>query len=163
MDSIVSVNGRLGTEVDYRSGPDRRPYASFRLAHSPRMRRQDGSWEDGPTNWVTVKCWGMLATNVDMSLRKGQPVVVVGNLRVSEWTTDNGVVRHDTIIEARSVGHDLNLGASRHIRIERERVEADPAAMEAPAPEEGSAFDEEVLADDLTMEQVMEGYAEPVA
>ncbi|WP_425308432.1 single-stranded DNA-binding protein [Ammonicoccus fulvus] len=162
MDSIVSVNGRLGTNVDYRAGEDRKPYASFRLAYSPRLRRADGSWEDGPTNWVTVKCWNMLATNADMSLSKGQPVVVVGKLRVKDYANENGVVRYDTIIEAQSIGHDLNLGVSRYVRLERERVESDPAAMDAPKPEEGSAYDEDGPADDYTMEHVMEGYAEPV-
>lgn len=162
MESIVSMTGRLGTEVDSRISRNGKHYANFRLAHAPRFRRADGAWEDGPTNWVTVKCWGNLATHVDMSLRKGHPVVVVGKLRVEEWTTEHGVMRQQTTIEALSVGHDLSWCVSRYSKLERERVEPDPVALENE-PEEDLGAEEDLMPDEVTIEQMMEEYAEPVA
>lgn len=53
MQTIMSVAGRLGTNVELRRTSSQVDYATFRLATSRRLVR-DGQWVDGPTSWVDV-------------------------------------------------------------------------------------------------------------
>ncbi|MDO5684162.1 MAG: single-stranded DNA-binding protein, partial [Propionibacteriaceae bacterium] len=118
METIVSVTGRLGTHVDCGQTNAGHDYASFRLATSRRILR-DGQWEEGPTSWLTVKCFREFATNVSLSLRKGNAVLVVGRLEIEEWTSPEGHRRQRPVIYAHAIGHDLNFGVSQHRRLER--------------------------------------------
>ncbi|WP_432558378.1 single-stranded DNA-binding protein [Granulicoccus sp. GXG6511] len=134
MEPIVTISGRLGTNVDFSKKDGGLEAASFRMATSRRLFK-DGQWSDGPTSWVTVKCFREFATNVSMSLRKGHPVVVTGRLEVEEWVSDQGVQRQTTVIYAHAIGHDLKFCVSTHHRLERNRSE--------PAPPDGTDADRE--------------------
>jgi single-strand DNA-binding protein len=59
-----------------------------------------------------VQCWRSLAQNAFESLRIGQPVIVTGRLRTHEWTDDSGEQHSRVILEAFSLGHDLNRGTT---------------------------------------------------
>ena len=63
-----------------------------------------------------------LADHVLVSLRRGDPVLVIGRLRVREWSNEDksGVVVE---IDATSVGHDLTRGTSTFSRFRREQAE----------------------------------------
>ena len=84
--------------------------ADFRLASTPRVLR-NGEWVDGPTTWITVKAWRMLAKNLAASLRRGDPVIVIGRLRTSTWERD-GQTYERLELDAVTVGPDLRRGAS---------------------------------------------------
>jgi single-strand DNA-binding protein len=43
---------------------------------------------------------------------KGDPVIVVGRLRTTRWTDNQGVDQERMIIEATSIGHDLTRGTA---------------------------------------------------
>jgi single-strand DNA-binding protein len=109
----VNVQGWIGSEVEFKqAGPV--PIASFRLGSTPRQyNKQDGVWYDKPTTWFTVECWRGLAENVKDSLTKGQPVLVTGRLKTTEWTDDAGQPRSRTVLDALSVGHDLARGKAK--------------------------------------------------
>lgn len=106
MDAYVQLTGNVGGDIEFRNTTV--PIASFRLAHTPRVRR-NGEWVDAPTTWITVTCFRGLAENVKASLHKGHPVLVAGRLRTNVWTKD-GVTYERLILEASTVGHDLSRG-----------------------------------------------------
>ena len=106
MDAYVQLTGNVGGTVEFRNNGV--PIASFRLAHTPRVRR-NGEWADAATTWITVTCFRTLAENVKASLHKGQPVLVAGRLRTNVWTKE-GVTYERLMLEATSVGHDLSAG-----------------------------------------------------
>ncbi|KGM10137.1 single-stranded DNA-binding protein [Cellulomonas bogoriensis] len=88
------------------------PFTSFRVASTP--RRYDaraGAWQDGRTEWFTVKAFRDTAVNVAGSVRKGDPVVVHGRLRTEEWDTESGP-RTGLVVDAGAVGHDLSRGTA---------------------------------------------------
>jgi single-strand DNA-binding protein len=58
-----------------------------------------------------VSCFRLLAEHVAASVRKGDPVVVVGKLRTNVWEKD-GQTHERLGLEADMVGHDLNRGTS---------------------------------------------------
>ena len=129
MEAFVHMTGYVGGEVEVRNGSG--TVASFRLACTPRVRR-NGDWVDGNTTWLTVTCFRTLAEHAAASIKKGDPVIVVGKLRTSVWRKNEETVERLTL-EATTLGHDLNRGTATFRRIERvsmpEDREADVAAL----------------------------------
>ena len=57
--------------------------ARFRIVvFSRRWDRKNSTWVNGEPTYVAVACWRRLADNVASSLRRGDPVVVTGRLKV---------------------------------------------------------------------------------
>ena len=145
MDAYVQLTGNVGGTVEFHNNTV--PVASFRLAHTPRVRR-NGEWGDAPTTWITVTCFRALAENVKGSLHKGHPVVVAGRLRTNVWTKD-GTTYERLTLEATTVGHDLTRGTATFFRASTEspvedredslrevlgRVEAQGDGPDVPGP-----------------------------
>ena len=111
MDAQIWMTGNVGSEVEFRQVRDDLAFASFRLACTPRTRKA-GDWVDGETTWIAVSCSRATAEHVRSSIGKGDPVIVVGRLRTTRWTDNQGVEQERMIIEATSIGHDLSRGTS---------------------------------------------------
>ncbi|WP_166436064.1 single-stranded DNA-binding protein [Cellulomonas shaoxiangyii] len=116
----VTVVGWVGSDVRaYHLDGGGTPYAQFRLASTRRVHDRDtGTYRDGPTVWWTVKAWRQVADNVARSLHKGDPVVVVGRVGTSEWTSPDGP-RTELVLEAVALGHDLVFGSTAFARSTR--------------------------------------------
>ncbi|GAA1625318.1 single-stranded DNA-binding protein [Kribbella alba] len=111
-ETYLTVQGRVGGDVKFKEVSGKVALASFRLGTTPRQfDRATGGWTDRPTAWFTVECWRTLAENVNDSLRRGQPVVVTGRLKTTEWV-EEGEKKSRTVIDAFSVGHDLARGTT---------------------------------------------------
>jgi single-strand DNA-binding protein len=121
MEAYVHITGHVGGDVEYRNNT--LPTASFRLACTPRIRR-GGDWSDGETTWLTVTCFRSLAEHSASSVRKGDPVIVIGRLRTQVWVKD-GVQQERTVLEALTIGHDLTRGTSAFNRSERAQLPED--------------------------------------
>lgn len=118
MEAYVHMTGYVGGDVEFRNNT--LPTASFRVASTPRIRRS-GDWADGETTWMTITCFRALAEHAASSVRKGDPVIVIGKLRTSVWVKD-GVEKERTVLEAQTIGHDLTRGTSAFNRSERPQV-----------------------------------------
>ena len=116
-DTQITVQGWVGGPVTFHEFDGQSRLAKFRLGATPRVRR-DGVWVDGETAWYSVRAWGQLARNLANSVQRGEAVVVVGRLRRSTWTGENGVENSDWEIDATAVGHDMNRGTSRFTKPE---------------------------------------------
>lgn len=122
MEAQITVSGNVGAAVTYRQVEGYGGAASFSLAFTPRVRRE-GKWDDGETLWFRVQCWRSLAAHVRDSIERGDAVVVTGRLRAETWHDRNGVEHQELIIEAKTIGHDLNRGASTFTRARRQPLE----------------------------------------
>lgn len=127
MEALVSMTGRVGTEVELRG--INKNVASFRMACTPWVRGKDGEYSDGNTTWIDVTCFRTLATHVHQCVRKGDPVIVVGKLRTSVWSQD-GQTREKLGLEADTVGHDLLRGTAVFRKVDRPT--AAPTDADAP-------------------------------
>jgi single-strand DNA-binding protein len=127
MEALVHITGHAGTEVETRGNGT---VAAFRLACTPRVRTKSG-WADGNTTWIEVSCFRLLAEHVAASVRKGDPVVVVGKLRTSVWEKD-GETHERLVVEADTIGHDLNRGTAIFRRRPRLTATDSRTADEAP-------------------------------
>ncbi len=104
--------------------------ANMRVGMTPRKQdRQTGQWSDGDTSYVTVTCWRALATNVASCLRKGDPVVVKGRMRVRQYDDKHGSQRFVVEVDASTMGHDLSRGVAHFLRTKRSPGEAPPLQL----------------------------------
>ena len=123
-DAIITLVGNVASEVRTVNSERGTTITSFRFAHTPRrIDRQTGRWGDGPTSFYGVTCWRTLAEHCRDSLHKGDPVVLIGRLRIRDWRTEDGRPGRDAEIDAISVGHDLVRGTSEFVRARKERVD----------------------------------------
>lgn len=142
MEAIVQMTGHVGTEVELRGNGN---VAAFRLACTPRVRGKGGEYSDGNTTWIDVTCFRSLAAHVHQSVRKGDPVIVVGKLRTSVWSKD-GQTRERLGLEADTLGHDLSRGTAMFRKVTRpsaEPVDTDEPRDEADEADEAGMSEEE--------------------
>jgi single-strand DNA-binding protein len=134
-ETTITLVGNVVSEVQLRATRDGAAWATFRMASSPRRYDRDTArWIDGDPLFVTVVCWRAFAENVAASLTQGDPVVVTGRLRWSEWE-HNGQKYTALEVEAQAVGHDLSRGTGQFTRVRRDAAErALAAAAAAPTP-----------------------------
>jgi single-strand DNA-binding protein len=114
----VFLAGYVATEPTFRTTSRGKPEAQMRVGYTPRRQNwETGEWSDGPSSFVSVKCWGKLANNVAVCLRKGEPVVVMGRVQVRTYESKNGTERLSVDVYASSIGYDLARGVARFLRI----------------------------------------------
>lgn len=140
----MSTSGLMVTVVGWVASNPREvigdgvPFTSFRLATTPRWYdNRAAMWTDGRTEWITVKAFRDVAFNVASSVRKGDPLLVMGRLRTEEWAGENGP-RTTLVLDATALGHDLTRGRTsfaRSVHVSAER----PDGGEAGASGDGQA------------------------
>ena len=132
-DLTVTVTGWVATDPKLHVVPNGSDLVSFRLASTSRyFDRANNQWVDRDTEWFTVRVFRAAAFLVEKSLRKGQPVVVVGRLHTNEWKADAGT-RTDLVIDAHAVGHDVTRGVAEFTRavVDAKTAETEEGAQEA--------------------------------
>ena len=118
-DTQMTIVGNVVDSPKLRRTKNGHLVASFRVASTPRrFDREQQAWVDGDTLFVSVTAWRSLAENVADSLRKGQPVVVMGRYCQREYK-QNETLRTAYELEASTIGHDLSRGVSRFEKIIR--------------------------------------------
>lgn len=121
---LVTVVGNAVTQIAIETSESGVPIARFGLAGTVRQfDRARGGWTDAHTSLYTVWAKGTLARNLAASVTVGEPLIVRGELRVSESRQGgqerggHGLASVDLI--ARVVGHDLSCGTSAFARVSR--------------------------------------------
>jgi single-strand DNA-binding protein len=106
MDSFLTLVGNLTGDPALGRTATGTPVCRFRIAANERIfDRGSGQWRDGAVLYLPVICWRRLAENVARSLRRGDPVAVVGRLR--QWRGDQtGALQ--TEVAAEVVAADLS-------------------------------------------------------
>ncbi|MFN8194549.1 MAG: single-stranded DNA-binding protein [Nocardioidaceae bacterium] len=110
-DTQITIRGWVGSDVTLTDVGNGVQVASFRVGSTPR-RLRNGSWEDGPTAWYTVKAWRGLAQHVADSVRVREPVIVQGRLEADVWEKSDGSTSVRFVVVASAVGHDLGFGTT---------------------------------------------------
>ncbi|RAY11823.1 single-stranded DNA-binding protein [Actinomadura craniellae] len=131
-DAHITVIGWLAEDPHYTMTTNGTPFLSLRVGCTPRrFDRQTGRWQDQTPMFLTVNCWRNLADNVNASeLRRGQPVVVTGRLRIREYVKD-GQFRFSPEVEATTLGHDMTRGSAHFRPVQRGGAMTDDDRLEA--------------------------------
>lgn len=108
----ITVRGYVATDVKSSTTTGGFATATFRMASSVRKFDEPSqSWVDSQTNWYEVQAYRQMAGNVACSLKKGQPVIVVGKLKIRDWEYE-GRTYYAVEIDAEAIGQDLKLGTA---------------------------------------------------
>jgi single-strand DNA-binding protein len=136
----VFLAGYVATEPTCRTTNRGKPEAQMRVGYTPRrMDRETGEWVDERTSFVSVKCWGRLANNVAVCIRKGEPVVVMGRVQVREYAAKDGAKGQSVDVYASSIGYDLARGVARFSRLMPSSGETAADRLAAAATDRGPA------------------------
>lgn len=85
----IKVRGRLGADPELKTTSNGSEYVSFSLAYTPR-KKVNGEWVDGETQWYRVTAWDKKALQA-AQLRKGDAVLIFGTVKLSTYTSRDGV------------------------------------------------------------------------
>jgi single-strand DNA-binding protein len=146
---VITISGNLTADPELRYTPAGTAAATFNVASNPRVRDSTGNWADGEPVFYRVTTWRDAAENVAESLRRGDPVLVVGRIRANVWEDREGNKRRDNVITADSVAVPLDRHRVRLVKVTRERAaepasepqepaESEPGATATPAAPNGS-------------------------
>ncbi|WP_082393062.1 single-stranded DNA-binding protein [Nocardia arizonensis] len=124
-EAMATVIGTVVTHPTKRELNSGEQVLTFRMAsNSRRFDQASGQWVDNGTLFLTVTCWRRLVDGVEASIRRGDPIVVYGQLRSHEYRTRDGVERRDLEMRASAVGPDLTRCTARVIRSSETAAEA---------------------------------------
>jgi single-strand DNA-binding protein len=91
---------------------------TMRVGWTPRtVDKATGEWSDLPSSFATVWCYRKVAEHASVCIRRGEPIVLRGTLRVREYTDQNGQRRSSVEITADSIGHDVSRGISTYSKL----------------------------------------------
>lgn len=134
MNDTITLTGFVATAPRHLVTSGGLPITSFRMAtNQRRYDRTKNSWVDGETNWYTINTYRQLAVNTAGAISKGDPVVVLGRLRIRDWENEK---RQGTNVEveAESLGHDLLFGTTSFTRSISSSLASGPAAPGGATP-----------------------------
>ncbi len=175
-EAYFSVTGYVATEPKFGFTRGGVPTLTMRIGWTPRRRdAATGDWADQPSSFASVTCFRKVAENAAGCLRKGDPIVLKGTLRIREFEDQAGAKRTSADVVADSIGHDLSRGTSAFTksrgqvaRTAMERYRDESLTDGRPQPDDGSAPadpDAEASADsrplDLAAGDVALGQSDP--
>jgi single-strand DNA-binding protein len=109
----MTVVGNLTGDPDLRFTPQGVALCKFQVASTPRfLDRQSGEWKDGEPLYLGCTAWRELAEHIAESLRKGTRVVVIGRLRQSRWTNEEGEKRSAYGLDVDEIGPSLRFATA---------------------------------------------------
>ena len=89
----ITAQGNLVFEPDFQVTQSGISRCKLRIACNERRKNQDNTWSDGETSYFDIVLWRGLAEAAADQFKKGQPILVVGKVRVSKYEDKNGIER----------------------------------------------------------------------
>lgn len=116
-----TVVGAIGADPERRTTKGGDPFITFSVASNERRQDTEGNWIDVQTSWFDVSAFGALGRNAGDALHRGDRVIVLGDLTVSQFATAGGGKGRAVKIRATAIGHDLTMGGPRSVRTQTEQ------------------------------------------
>lgn len=115
MTENIVLRGFVATEPRHIVTEEGMSITTFRLITKHRKyNKKRELWENNSQNWYTVLSYRLLASSVAGSIKKGDPILVSGRLKLRQWAgNEKGMTAE---VEAEAIGHDLSWGHSAFVR-----------------------------------------------
>lgn len=107
MSAPVTLTGRLGADPELSFANSGTAVAKLRVVTDRRVREGE-EWKSVDTTWWAVTAFKALAEGCAEELRKGDLVLVVGQVKSREYETKEGEKRTVWEVIANHVGRDLS-------------------------------------------------------
>jgi single-strand DNA-binding protein len=123
----VTIEGNLTGDPEHGAGESGNEYARFTVAVNDRRHNESTNrWEDVGTVFHRVVVFNQQSRNVATSLRKGDSVIVAGDLRFGTYTDkETGSTRETRDIVADNIGASLKFAT---VQVDRAPKASGPAA-----------------------------------
>ena len=122
----VTIEGNLTADPEHDTSENGVEYARFSVAvNDRRLNEQTQRWEDAGTVFHRVVVFNDQARHVIDSLRKGDSVLVAGDLHFGSYTDKDDNVRESRDIVAETIGASLRFAT---VEIERAPKSSGPNA-----------------------------------
>lgn len=72
--------------------------ANFTVASNRAYKNKNTGEFDQETCFIDVSCWGYAAQKAEDQIKKGQPVLVSGRLKLDRWESENGTRQKHSIV-----------------------------------------------------------------
>jgi single-strand DNA-binding protein len=86
--NIITFTGRLGSDPTLTFLPTGTAVAKINLAIGEKWTDKVTNQVRGQTSWIQCEMMGAMAEILAQNLRKGDPVMVTGRLKVQSWEKD---------------------------------------------------------------------------
>ena len=96
------IVGRAGRDAELRYTPGGVPVANFSVAVDRRWTDASGQTQEKVT-WFRVICWRKLAEVTAQYVKKGQRILIAGDIEASAWTDRDGSPRASLELTAERV------------------------------------------------------------
>ena len=111
-ETYISIIGTMVNDAELRFLPNGTGVANFTVAVNARkFNKQSNEWEKKPAKFWRCQAWNqgkaLLADNVANVLKKGDTVVVYGELETREYVTKEGEKRSADELRVEGIGKDL--------------------------------------------------------
>ena len=106
MSTNVTLTGTLGQDPELKFTAAGKAVVSLSVVTSKSVKTDSG-WENSEETWWRVTAWEKLAENIVESLKKGDPVIVVGRSFMDSFTDKTGAERQSLKVNAYNIGLDL--------------------------------------------------------
>jgi single-strand DNA-binding protein len=97
----IIINGKLVANPTLRETTSGTPVASGTIANNEFFSDADGERQQ-VTTFVDVTVWGKSAENFSSMAKKGQDVIIEGQLRRNDWETEDGQKHSKHFVKAES-------------------------------------------------------------
>lgn len=100
----LTIQGNLTSDPELRFSANGKALCKMRVASSESRKSENGEWKDGPTCFLDLTAFDLIAEACAETLHKGSPVLVTGRLQQREWVDDNGGKRTNYEVLIESIG-----------------------------------------------------------
>lgn len=99
----IQVKGNVGSDPELKFSKSNTAFVTVSVAYTPRSKQGD-QWVDGETMWFRVVQFGTKAEATVDAIKKGDAVIVTGELKQSTYTDKEGKEKTTLEIVADQIG-----------------------------------------------------------
>ena len=142
-DTILTVVGNVTADPELRFTQQGAAVVSFTVASTPRyFDKASGEWKDGDALFMRCNAWRQLAENAAESFKRGDRVMVSGQLKQRSFETKEGEKRTVMELTVDEMGHSIRFHPARSMRAERSSGQQDQQQRPAQQQRQQSPSDD---------------------
>jgi single-strand DNA-binding protein len=132
MSNAITIVGNLASDPEFAMTTNGKARCSFKVLTSKSRKNEAGQWENIDTTGWTCTAWEQTAENINTSLKKGDPVIVIGNAAYRSWEDKEGKPNGRIEVQVQEVALSLKRFSASSNRIARSTPSAPSATQVDP-------------------------------
>ncbi|SDK80402.1 single-stranded DNA-binding protein [Arthrobacter sp. ok362] len=111
-ETFVTIIGKVHDDPECKFNPSGSAVTKFTVVSNPRkFNKQTNEWENKPGKFWDCRAWNagrmLLAENVANHLKKGDNVILYGEIETQVWEAEDGKKRRSDQLRVEAIGKDF--------------------------------------------------------